>query len=462
MIERDAYGELLSWKRSNDGKALLVDGARQVGKTYLVEELGKREYPDFVKVDFLRDTQASRTLSGAQNAQEVIESIGLIVGKRLVPGQTLVFFDEVQEAPDIVTYSKYLVQDGRFDVVMSGSLLGVEMAHVRSLPVGYLHTLTMYPLTFLEFCRAREVPDSVIARMEECYRERKPMAEALHGHLVDLFRRYLVVGGMPEAVQTFLDTEGDLGAVRERQTDLVALYEDDIAKHAGQRAPQVRAIFDALPGQIGKENKRFLFSILKQDARFESFSNDFAWLTDANTALETLCITEPRPLLERGEQRNRFKLYQSDVGMLMSRYRPSVALAALAGERSVNFGGVYENVVAQELATAGVPLHYYYHSRKGEVDFIVETDEGVVPIEVKSGKGYKRHVALDNLLSSDEYGIDRAIVLSEANLQVEQRKSGAVTYLPLYLLPFVATEAHGSALPTTGLPEVDWEGLLAQ
>ncbi len=462
MLERDAYEELLSWKRKNDGKALLVDGARQVGKTYLVEELGRREYPDYVKVDFLRDGQAARTLSGAKSAHEVIESVGVIAGKRLVPGQILVFFDEVQEAPDIVTYSKYLVQDGRFDVVMSGSLLGIEMGQVRSLPVGYMHTLTMYPLTFLEFCRAREVPEPVVARMEECYHERKPMAEALHGPLVDLFRRYLVVGGMPEAVQTFLDTKGDLGAVRERQEDLVALYEDDIAKHAGQRAPQVRAIFDALPGQMGKKNKRFLLSVLKQDARFESFANDFAWLTDANAALETLCVTEPRPMLERGEQKNRFKLYQSDVGMLMSRYRPSVTLAALAGERSVNFGGVYENAVAQELAAVGVPLHYYYHSRKGEVDFVIETDDGVVPIEVKSGKGYKRHVALDNLLTSDEFGIRRAYVLSEANVQVEQRKAGEVTYLPLYLLPFVAAEARGSALTETGLQDVDWEGLLAQ
>ncbi|MDO4797422.1 MAG: ATP-binding protein [Coriobacteriales bacterium] len=462
MLERDAYEKLLSWRRKNDGKALLVDGARQVGKTYTVEELGRREYPDYVKVDFLRDDQAARTLAGAGSVQEVIESIGVIVGRRLVPGQTLVFFDEVQEVPDIVTYSKYLVQDGRFDVAMSGSLLGIEMAKVRSLPVGYLHTLTMYPLTFLEFCRAREVPESVIQRMEECYHECVPMPEALHGPLIDLFRRYLVVGGMPEAVQAFLNTQGDLGAVRERQEDLVALYEDDIAKHAGRRALQVRAIFDALPGQIGKKNKRFLLNALKQDNRFAEFANDFAWLTDANAALETLCVTEPRPLLERSEQRNRFKLYQSDVGMLMSRYRSSVALAALAGERSVNFGGVYENVVAQELVAAGVPLHYYYHSRKGEVDFVVETDEGVVPIEVKSGKGYKRHVALNNLLASDEYGIDRALVLSEANVQMEERVGGTVTYLPLYLLPFVAAEARGTALPETGLPVVDWEGLIAQ
>lgn len=460
MLDRDAYENLLAWKRSSRDKALLVDGARQVGKTFLVEEFGQREYANLIKVDFLRDTQASRTLAGAKNAQEVLEGIGIVSGKRLVPGETLVFFDEVQEAPDVVTFSKYLVQDGRFDVAMSGSLLGIELSRVRSLPVGYLHTVTMYPLTFLEFCRARAVPGEVVERMQDCYEHKVPMPEALHAPLVDLFRRYLVVGGMPEAVCAYANYNGDLGAVRERQSDLVTLYEDDIAKHAGNRAPQVRAIFNALPGQIGKENKRFLLKVLKEDARFEGFANDFAWLTDARAALETICVTEPRPLLERGEQRNRFKLYQSDVGMLMSRYRGSVALAALAGERSVNYGGVYENAVAQELAAAGVPLHYYYHSRKGEVDFLVETDSGVVPIEVKSGKGYKRHVALDNLLASDEYRIHTAYVFSEANVSQQARAGGTVYYLPLYMLPFLATEARGKDLRGVTLPEVDWTALL--
>lgn len=462
MLKRDAYANLTQWKRAARGKALLVDGARQVGKTYLVEEFARREYPHMVKVDFLRDEAASTALSRVRSADEAIEAIGLLRGSRLVAGETLVFLDEVQEAPNVVTLSKYLVQDGRFDLVMSGSLLGIELRKVRSLPVGYLHTVTMHPLTFFEFCRARNVPDSVFDRLRECFQRREPVSDALHGPLVDLYHRYLVVGGMPEAVQTYVDFAADLGEVRTRQKDLVSLYEDDIAKHAGRRAPQVRAIFDALPGQIGKENKRFLMKVLKEDARFQEFANDFAWLTDANAALETICVTEPKPILERGEQRNRFKLYQSDVGMLMARYRGSVALAALAGERSVNFGGVYENAVAQELTAAGVPLHYYYHSRKGEVDFVVETDDGVVPIEVKSGKSYKRHVALDNLLASQEFGISRAYVLSEANVREEKRDGGTVCYLPLYMLPLVAEEARGTSLSAQGDDDVNWESLLQQ
>ncbi|MBQ9004186.1 MAG: DUF4143 domain-containing protein, partial [Eggerthellaceae bacterium] len=260
-------------------------------------------------------------------------------------------------------------------------------------------------------------------------------------------------------VQTYLDAAGDLGAVRKKQEDLVELYRIDIAKHAKNRALQVEDIFDALPGQLGKENKRFVLGSLKSDARFEEYANDFAWLTRAKAALKATCVTDPRPMLERTEEKNRFKLYQSDVGMLMSRYRQTVALAALSGARSVNFGAIYENAVAQELAAAGAPLHYYYHSRKGEVDFLVETDDGVVPIEVKSGKDYKRHVALNNLLSSGEYEIERAYVLSEANVSMEKRAGGVVHYLPLYFAPLVAAEAAGaSSLPTVP-PEVDWSGL---
>lgn len=264
---------------------------------------------------------------------------------------------------------------------------------------------------------------------------------------------------MPEAVRTHLESNGDLGEVRRVQTELVDTYRIDIAKHAGARSLQVQDIFDELPGQLGKVNKRFLFSSIKADARFEEYANDFAWLTRANAALKTTCVTDPRPALKNSEQKNRFKLYQSDTGMLMSRYRSTVALEALSGARSVNFGSVYENVVAQELAAAGVPLHYFNTNRVGEVDFVVETDDGVVPIEVKSGKDYKRHVALNNLLSSREHAIPRAYVLSEANVSAGTHSGKEVRYLPLYLVGLVAAEAADSAKLPALAPDVDWSDL---
>ncbi|MBQ9002634.1 MAG: DUF4143 domain-containing protein, partial [Eggerthellaceae bacterium] len=337
---------------------------------------------------------------------------------------------------------KYLVIDGRFDVAMSGSMLGIELNEVRSWPVGSLRTVDMSPLTFEEFCWAREVPASVLARVEEAYHEKTPVDEAIHGLLVDLFRQYLVIGGMPEAVQRSLDARNDLGAVRQVQADLLQLYREDIAKHAGDRALQVKAIYDSIPSQLNKENKRFQMKSLKAGGRFDRFANDFAWLVAARSALKTVNVTEPKPMLARTEEQERFKLYLSDVGMLLASYPAQVAMEALTGGRAVNFGAVYENAVAQELAAVGSPLRYYHNSRKGEVDFLIETHEGrVLPVEVKSGKDYKLHTALNNLLGTEEFGIREAVVLSEANVSQGRRMGKAVHYLPLYMAGLVAAEA---------------------
>ena len=402
MLKRSLYDALLNWKANNHQKALMVDGPRQVGKTFLLEEFGRREYRDLVKIDFLVDEDARRRFGSAQSAARVIELVSLIAGHELVPGETLVFFDEVQRAQNLVTFSKYLVIDGRFDLAMSGSMLGVELGGVRSWPVGYLHTIDMAPLTFEEFCWARGVPQSILDQVREGYEEKTPLDDSLHGLLIDLFRQYLVIGGMPEVVQKSLNTRNDLGAVRQVQADLLDLYREDIAKYAGNRSLQVKAIYDAIPTQLDKENKRFQLKTLKDGARFERYANDFAWLVAARSVLRTVNVTEPKPMLARTEEQGRFKLYLSDVGMLLASYPAEVAMAAISGERSVNFGSVYENVVAQELAALRSPLRYYHHSRKGEVDFLIETRKGVVlPIEVKSGKDYKLHTALNSLLGTD-------------------------------------------------------------
>lgn len=438
MLDRKAYEKLLKWKDGPAHKALLVDGARQIGKTYLIEEFAKREFSDFVKIDFLRDEQAPY-ISQSSDARDLVERLSLSVGHEVLPGKTLVFFDEVQEAPNLVTLSKYLVQDGRFRLAMSGSLLGVELKRVRSFPVGYLHVETMFPLDFMEFCRSQGVGDGLVMKLRDHFERMEPVEQSLHDRLVRLFRIYIVVGGMPEAVQRYIDTRGDLGAVRDVHRDLVALYKADITKYAKGRELQVGAIFDALPSQLDKENKRFELRTLKGKATYERYANDFAWLAAARAALKAPNVSEPKRPLKRTEEQNRFKLFQADTGMLVSRYPLTTAMAVIAGDKSVNNGGVYENVIAQELESARVALRYHRHSGRGEVDFIGEAPEGyVIPVEVKSGKSYKRHVALNNLLSSDEYDVARAYVLSEANLSVETRGGKQVRYIPLYMAPFLA------------------------
>lgn len=442
MFRRRAYDRFLAWKANPDHRALLVDGARQIGKTFLVEQFARREYRDYVKVDFIETPEAARMIAEARDATQIVERLSLMLGKAVVPGKTLVFFDEVQEYPDIVTFSKYLVEDGRFDVVLSGSLLGVELKHVKSFPVGYLHVEHMFPMTFEEFCWSQNVPEGVLDEVRRHYEERLALDEPLHEQLVRMYRLYMVVGGMPAAVRRYIDAAHDLGAVREVQSDLVSLYREDISKYAGPRTMQVKAVFDAIPSQLSKENKRFQLKSLQDEAKFERFANDFAWVVGAGVALKVTNVTDPRYMLARSQEEGRFKLYASDTGMLFARYPTGVALAALSGARSVNFGAVYENAVAQELASARAGLHYYRHSRRGEVDFLVETrDARIVPVEVRSGKDYKLHTALNNLLGVEEYGIEEAVVLSEANVSVSYRGGKRVTYLPLYMAHLLARQA---------------------
>lgn len=461
-LRRAAYDALLEWKRSSECTALLVDGARQIGKTFLVDAFCRAEYELQVKVDFIEDAGARLRYSKVKSAEQLVDLLSLELGRSLKPGATVVFFDEVQAAPEVVTLSKYLVQDGRFDVIMSGSMLGTELQGIRSLPVGYLRIVDMFPMTFEEFCWAQGVPDTIMSQISSSFERRVLVDEPIHQVMLQLFRRYLVVGGMPAAVQGSVSGKRDLGAVREVLEDLVRLYREDIAKYAGDRSLQVKAIFEEIPAQLAKENKRFQLQSVGKDAKFDRYANDFAWLVSARAALKVDNVTEPKPMLSRTAERNRFKLYCSDVGMLVSQYPAQTAMSALVGEKSVNFGAVYENFVAQELAAAGVGLYYHRHSRRGEVDFLVERACGdVLPIEVKSGKDYKLHTALNNLLGTEEFGISEAFVLSEANVSVGERCGKKVVYLPLYMMGLVAKlgdsrEASADILGSIELPPIEW------
>lgn len=434
MLKRKIMDRLAEWKDTSSRKALLVTGARQTGKTYTVRAFAKERYESVVEVNFLADDQAASFLSKVSGAEELVSRLTLLAGKEVVPGNTLVFFDEVQESLEIVTLSKFLVEDGRFDVVLSGSLLGVELQGVRSFPVGYLHRERMYPLDFEEFCWSQGVPDAILDEVRACYERRVPVEESLHKRLVRLYRFYLAIGGMPEAVQRYIDSSRDLSAARAVASDIVELYREDIAKYARRRSLQIKTIFDNIPRQLAKENKRFQLKSLSEGATFERYDDDFAWLVDAGVALPTNLVTEPKFPLGRTMRVDRFKLYSSDVGLLLSQYPRKVAIDVIAGSRSVNFGSVYENVVAQELTAAQFGLFYYHNNRKGEVDFLLETDFGeIVPIEVKSGKDYKIHTALNNLLGTPECGIEYAYVLSEGNVSQGRRAGKAVYYLPIYM-----------------------------
>ena len=458
MLRRKMYGMLNDWRQAGARKVFILLGARQTGKTFIVRDFAERNYEAFLEINFLEDEESGSFLAAAENADDLMSRLSLIADVPLQSGM-LIFFDEVQHiGHDIVTLSKFLVEDGRFDLVLSGSLLGTALEGVTSFPVGSARIERMYPLDFEEFCWALGVPDSILKTVQQCYERKMPVEETLHDRLVKLFRQYIVVGGMPEAVQSFLDHERELGEARKVDSDIIEQYRYDIVKYAKKRQAKILAIFDNVPAQLAKENKRFVLKSMGKGSMYDNLEDDFSWLMKAGVVLPANLVTEPKRPLLRTEIANKFKLYSSDCGLLLAQFPPASAKDIVAGEGDGNYGAVYENVVAQQLASAGFPLFYYNNNRKGEVDFLLETAEGkVLPIEVKSGKDYKLHSALNNMLRTAEYDIETAYVLSEYNVSVEEREGKSVYYLPLYMTMFFVQERDDD-MASIILEDISFEG----
>ena len=429
MLRRKITERLVAWKASSN-KALLVTGARQIGKSYAIREFGKANYASYVEVNLLLDKKALRVLEGAENATDFINRIALLSPNGLTDRDTLVFVDEIQEYPNIVTLAKALVEDGRYSFAFSGSMLGTEFKGISSFPVGYVEQLVLRPMDFEEFLWAVGVEQKFLDQIKECSRDRRPVDGYLHDAMMRNFRAYVVVGGMPEVVQNYIDSGFSLVATRRLQAELVRQYVQDIGKYAGSRAFEVRAIFDQIPLQLECEPRRFVVSSLGKGARLESYNHDFLWLVNAGVGLKVAQTTEARCPLKRTEKSSMFKLYESDTGMLVSRYPQSIARAIYLDMKDPNLGGVYENVVAQELVSQEITPWYYQSEGVGEVDFVIEGIRGkIVPIEVKSGRKIRAHAALDHLLDVSDYKIREAVVLSRNNVQEE----GLVLYLPFYM-----------------------------
>ncbi|NMN02492.1 ATP-binding protein [Bifidobacterium panos] len=432
MLRRKAMNQLEAWHASSSRTALLVTGARQVGKTYLVREFAHRHYANFVELNFIEQPDLAQAFEGQRDVQNMIMRLELAAGHPLVPGETLVFLDEIQACKEAATAIKFLVDDGRFDFVMSGSLLGVELEDIRSVPVGYQSEVPMFPLDFEEFCWSRDVGEDVFAMLRECLAKREPVDAFVHEKMMDLFRQYLVIGGMPAVVASFQQS-GSILDVRTMQEDIKRAYRRDISQYAAKADRlHIKTIYDLVPSELNNPNKRFTFAKVGKGARFKAMAGDFDWLAAANVALPAYNVDEPRKPLEMSKERNLFKLFYSDVGLLTGAYLNSTALNILSGDDNVNYGGIYENVVAQELAAHGFQSLYYYNSKRlGELDFLIQDrNDRVIPIEVKSGKNYKVHRALNNVLAEPNFHIEEGLVLGPGNVEI----AGKVTYLPIYMV----------------------------
>ena len=437
MIDRkiDAYFDRF-FKRTK--KDVLVTGARQIGKTYSIRAAARRNFDYFVEVNFITSPEAVGIFRGARDAQDMLFRLSAFVNKPLVKGRTLVFFDEVQVYPDVVTLIKSLVDEGSYRYALSGSLLGIELNNLRSEPVGYMDVKDMYPMDLQEFLTAVGMSQTVVEALRRNWTERTAVDSFVHRRLMQAFRLYLIVGGMPQAVQTYLDTN-NLQEVVAIQKSVLREYQRDIMKYkTGDNSQKlyIDEVFQLIPSELNAKNKRFILKNLNEKARFASYENSFLWLRDAGVALPTYNVEEPKLPLLLAKTRNLFKLFQSDVGLLSCQCAGGIQLQLLNDEQAINFGSIYENYVAQELKAHGFDLYYYNSKRQGELDFVVEHRGKILPIEVKSGKDYERHHALSNVMASTEYDIDEGLVLCNGNVETK----GRVVYMPIYMLMFLEKE----------------------
>ena len=445
MLERKIEKEIVQWIK-NDNKALLIDGARQVGKTYIIRKALKDCDCEYVEFNLLNSSMLINVLKKSESVDDLITNLSLFSNKPLNKGKTFLFFDEIQEFKELATKIKFWVDDGSFRYIFSGSLLGVELKNIKSAPVGYLRTITMYPLDFEEFLQLYNFNDELKSSLKKSFIDKIQVNESVHEKMMQIFNMYLNVGGMPSAVDKFKETKS-LELVLKEHNDIISQYKKDFTKYETEdKKPYLTHIYDLIPAELNSSNKRFNCSNLKKGLKYSRSEANFIWLDSAGVAIPTYNVTEPVLPLLLNEKSSLFKLFLSDVGMLTSMYGKSTKMQILANDQDINNGALYENVVAQELKAHGFKLYYYNSKKYGELDFVIEYKDKVLPIEVKSGKSYQRHSALNNIIDVPNYAIDEAYVLSSYNVEVK----GNITYYPIYMLMFIMDE--------TILPDVELAG----
>ena len=437
------------WLKRSD-KALLVTGARQIGKTWLIrEEIAKSGYRKF-EVDFIDQPDLVDYLNVKMSANEFLVKLKMIMPEDCKPQETVVFFDKIQKCPEIVTKIKFLVEEGSFKYVMSGSLLGVELKGITSVPVGYLTVLRMYPMDFEEFMIANNVSKTTLEMLKAKFETCQPVDEFIHQKLLSLFFIYLIVGGMPDAVKIYIATK-DIREVDKVQRDIVALYIEDFSQYESEdKKLKLISIYDIIPAELNKQNKKFVFTMLNKELKFDRYENSFLWLKDAGVALPVYNVEAPVIPLKASKSSNVFRLFSNDTGLLTSAYPAETKLELINKNSEVNNGAHFENAVAQQLTANGLEPYFCKKKNIGELDVLVELDGKVVPIEVKSGKAYKAHKSLDNFMKISDYHIEKAYVLSVANMEQE----GSVVYLPIYMCYLLKERKIGKLIV-----DLDMEGL---
>ena len=437
MLKRKIQAYIEQYLKSNSNKMLVIDGARQIGKSFIIREVGSRLFPNFIEVNFAKDKNGPKVFAEANTVEKFYFQLSTIAGEKMrEKANTLVFLDEIQAYPHMLTMVKFLKEDDRFTYIASGSQLGVTLRQTVSIPVGSLEIKHMYQLDFEEFLWANGFGETAISELRKRFENEESLDENLHVRMLDLFKRYLLIGGMPDAVNAYLDTR-NIVAVRKIQEDIRHLYALDASQYDEEHKLKIMSVYNMVPSNMENKKKRLVYkSIEGSDKRWKDYADEIDYLVGSGITLDVKAISSPSFPLVESASKNLIKLYFNDVGLLTDVLYQYNVSAVLNDELSVNLGSVYESVVASELRAHGHELFYYDNKAKGEVDYIVDDYESlsVLPIEVKSGKNYQIHHALNAFAANEDYKIKRGIVFSNER---EVRSKGIITYLPIYYVMFL-------------------------
>ncbi len=442
MLYRKIESLIEGHLKSDSSKILLIDGARQVGKTYIIRHVGQKLFENFIEINMVEDIEGDKLFANARNIEDFYLQVSMLAGNKMHEKEnTLIFIDEIQVYPHLLTMLKFLSQDNRFTYIASGSLLGVTLSQTTSIPMGSIRKVRMFPLDFEEFLYANGMNEIVVSSMRKKFENMEALDEQTHNKIMDMFRKFLLVGGLPDAVNAYIETK-NIQAVRDIQREIRDYYAADASKYDEEKKLKIRRIYELIPSNMENKKKRVVAQSIenKKGRTFNDYGDEFEYLISAGIALNVQAISNPVfPLIESAGK-NLLKLYLNDVGVLTGILYGNNIRAVLDDEKSINLGSVYETAVASELTAHGHRLFYYDNRKKGEVDYLTDDYDSlsVVPIEVKSGKDYTVHSALSAFVSNEDYHIKKAFVVSNERTVTQK---GKIIYIPIYYIMFFGTDS---------------------
>ncbi len=422
----------------NDDKILIVEGARQVGKTFIIRKVIQELFKNVIEINLLEDSLNNRIFSNVSNVKDFYFQLSMLFGDKMGNKEnTIIFLDEIQENKEFISLLKFLKNDNKFTFIASGSLLGVSLSKIKSIPMGSIKILKMFPLDFEEFIIANGANEYFIQELKEKMNTKQSLEESVHNKMIDLFKKYLLIGGLPDAVNSYLN-DYNIYKVREIQKETYRFYIEDASKYDNYNKLKIKRIYELIPSNLENKKKRVVIQDIEniKGKRYSNYIEEFDYLINSGVVLDVKAISNPIFPLIQSTSKNLLKLYLNDVGIFTGILYSTNIMAVMNNLKSINLGSVYESVVAQELIAHNHNLYYYDNRHNGEVDFLIDdyVDLSVLPIEIKSGKDYQIHSALNKLIANPDYNIKKGIVLSNDRLIKEQ---GSIIYYPIYFIMFL-------------------------